>query len=75
MSGTLSVGYSSGMKSCLGLLAVLTVFILVVGGGGLIWYLSETAEFSRTDGSGVESAPPPKAIPRAEPPRPSGNAR
>ena len=36
----------------------LLVFTLVVGGGALIWYLSDTAEFSRsTDGA------PPKAIP------------
>lgn len=63
------------MKSCLGLLAVLTVFIVVVGGGALIWYLSETAEFSRKDAVGTETAAPPKAIPRAEPLRGPGNSR
>jgi hypothetical protein len=37
------------MKSCLGLLFVLLVFTVVVGGGALIWYLSDTAEFSRAN--------------------------
>lgn len=46
------------MKSCLGLLIVLLAFVLVIGGGAAIWYLSETAEFSRKGG-----APPPKAVP------------
>lgn len=36
------------MKSCFGTLLVLLVFALVVGGGALLWYLSATAEFSRT---------------------------
>jgi hypothetical protein len=45
------------MKSCLGLLFILLVFTLVVGGGGLIWYLSRSAEFSRKD------APAPRAVP------------
>lgn len=36
------------MKSCLGLLATLFVFTLVIGGGALVWYLGSTAEFSRT---------------------------
>lgn len=44
------------MKSCLGLLFTLLVFTVVVGGGAMIWYLSNTAEFSRQD-------TPPKAIP------------
>ena len=35
------------MKSCFGMLLALVLFILVIGGGGLIWYLSKTAEFSR----------------------------
>lgn len=37
------------MKSCFGLLFVLLVLIAVIGTGGLIWYLSATAEFSRKD--------------------------
>ena len=37
------------MKSFLGLLFALTIFVLVVGGGGLIWYLSTTSEFSRVE--------------------------
>jgi hypothetical protein len=52
------------MKSCLGLLFTLSVFTFVVGGGALIWYLSHSAEFSRTDGSpSAATANPPKAIP------------
>ena len=35
------------MKSCLGLLFTVLAFTVVVGGAGLIWYLSNTAEFSR----------------------------
>jgi len=49
--------YSVGMKSCFGMLLALVLFILVIGGGGLIWYLSETAEFSRTGEN------PPVAVP------------
>jgi flagellar basal body-associated protein FliL len=45
------------MKSCLGLLIVLFVFTIVVGGGALVWYLSDTAEFARND-----AAPAPKAV-------------
>jgi flagellar basal body-associated protein FliL len=45
------------MKSCFGLLLVLLVFTLVAGGGGLVWYLSHSAEFSRKD------APVPRAVP------------
>lgn len=37
------------MKSCLGLLITLLVFVIVIGGGGLIWYLSDTTEFTRKD--------------------------
>ena len=47
------------MKSCLGILIVFFSFVAVVGGGALVWYLSSTAEFSRT---GVVPAVP-KAIP------------
>ena len=35
------------MKSCLGILIVFFTFVAVVGGGVLIWYLSNTSEFSR----------------------------
>lgn len=51
-----------GMKSCLGMLLVLLAFIVVFGGGGLLWYLSETAEFSRKVPSQTTTAAPPKAI-------------
>ena len=47
------------MNSCLGMLLAILVFTVVVGGGGLIWYLSHTAEFSRTDAA----APAARAIP------------
>jgi hypothetical protein len=45
------------MKTCLGLLFTLVLFAVVLGSGGLIWYLSDTAEFSRSAGN------PPVAIP------------
>lgn len=45
------------MKSCFGMLLALVLFALVIGGGGLIWYLSETAEFSRAGDN------PPVAVP------------
>lgn len=51
------------MKSCLGLLITLLIFTFVVGGGALIWYLSDTAEFSRSGLAVAVPAPPPKAIP------------
>lgn len=37
------------MKSLLGLIFVLLVFVTVVGGGALLWYLSKNTEFSRKD--------------------------
>jgi hypothetical protein len=38
--------------------------MLVLGGGGLLWYLSETAEFSRAPNpSTALSKTPPKASP------------
>jgi flagellar basal body-associated protein FliL len=37
------------VRSCFGLIIVLLVFVLVVGGGGLIWHLSSNVEFSRKD--------------------------
>ncbi|MCB1130436.1 MAG: hypothetical protein KDN05_04855 [Verrucomicrobiae bacterium] len=44
------------MKSCFGLLILLFVIIGVIGGGGLIWYLSSNTEFTRADAA-------PKATP------------
>ena len=44
------------MKSCLGLFFTLLVFTLVVGGGALIWYLSDTSEFSRTTSAAAQPA-------------------
>jgi hypothetical protein len=37
------------MKSCLGMIFIILVFVAVIGGGALIWYLSDTAEISRKD--------------------------
>jgi len=37
------------VRSFFGMILVLLVFVMVVGGSGLIWYLSRTAEFSRVD--------------------------
>jgi hypothetical protein len=54
---TLERGNKPPVKSCLGLLFTLLVFAIVVGGGAVIWYLSDTAEFSRT-GNGAGAAPP-----------------
>ncbi len=53
------------MKSCLGLLFALFLFVAVVGGGAMIWYLSGTAEFSRTaaPASAAAKNAPPVAIP------------
>lgn len=61
--------YNPPMKSCLGLLFTLLVFVLVVGGGALIWYLSSTAEFTRNTTPPATSAAPPKASP-VRPPAP-----
>ncbi|MEO5916996.1 MAG: hypothetical protein ABIS50_22395 [Luteolibacter sp.] len=63
------------MKSCLGILLVFFTFVAVVGGGALIWYLSNTAEFSRKDAApaaapGASSSAIPKAkvaVPPAAP--------
>jgi hypothetical protein len=52
--------YIPPMKSCLGLLITLIIFTLVIGGGGLIWYLSSSSEFSR------DASPP---VPATEPQR------
>lgn len=37
------------MKSCFGLLLALGILIAVLGSGAAIWYLSDTAEFSRKE--------------------------
>jgi hypothetical protein len=37
------------MRSFLGMILALMVLLLAVGSSALIWYLSQTAEFSRTD--------------------------
>jgi hypothetical protein len=46
------------MKSFLTLVFVVLVLITVVGGGGLLFYLSHTTEFSRKDKrSGITAVP------------------
>jgi len=41
------------MKSCLSLIFVLVIFVAIVGGTALLWYLSRTTEFSRVDNPSV----------------------
>lgn len=51
------------MKSCLGILLVFFTLVAVIGGGALIWYLSNTAEWSRKGaGTGTTTDFPPKAL-------------
>lgn len=51
------------MKSCLAILLVFSTLVAVIGGGALIWYLSNTAEFTRKGAvTGTPSDFPPKAI-------------
>ncbi|MCF7675728.1 MAG: hypothetical protein K9N23_21355 [Akkermansiaceae bacterium] len=54
------------MKSCLSLLFVLLVLTVVVGTGGLLFYLSYTAEFSRKD-KAPQAKTAPATAPRAIP--------
>ncbi len=67
------------MKSCLGILLVFFTFVAVIGGGGLIYYLSHTAEFSRKDGAAAgkpanmipgTNIPAPATAPKASVPIP-----
>ncbi len=51
------------MKSCLGILLVFFTFVTVIGGGALIWYLSNTAEFSKKDASPTAATKPANMIP------------
>ncbi|MBK1817651.1 hypothetical protein JIN84_18675 [Luteolibacter yonseiensis] len=51
------------MKSCLGLLIVFSTFVAVVGGGVLIWFLSDTSEFSRKAQTPTPASAP--AVPAA----------
>ena len=56
------------MKSCLGLLLALTLFVAVIGGGGLIYYLSRTSEFTRTGDNRENPAPLAIPMPQTKPP-------
>jgi flagellar basal body-associated protein FliL len=49
LAATGGTRYQSRVRSFFGMLLVLLVFVLVVGGGGLIWHLSSNVEFSRKD--------------------------
>jgi hypothetical protein len=52
------------MKSCFALLLSLVASIAILGSGALLWYLSDTAEFTRqTKPPAPTSAMPPKATP------------
>ena len=62
------------MKSCLGILLVFFTFVSVIGGGGLIYYLSSTAEFSRKQTPAAPAMPAP-AIPKAKVAIPSNALR
>ena len=44
------------MKSCLGLLLVLFLCVVVVGGAAFVFYLSQSAEFSRKDAGAPPAA-------------------
>lgn len=37
------------MKSCLGMIIAMLAATTVIGGGGLLWYLSYSAQFSRVE--------------------------
>ena len=49
------------MKSFVSMLFTLLVFTLVVGGAAMIWYLSDTAEFSRVDSKPAPGGTHPEA--------------
>lgn len=51
------------MKSCLGLLILLFVFVGAIGGGSVLWYLSSTTEISRVDDA-PKAAPAPRPAQR-----------
>ncbi|MGD7653190.1 MAG: hypothetical protein ACQCXQ_08245 [Verrucomicrobiales bacterium] len=48
------------MRSCLGLLGSLFILTLVIGGGAVLFYLSSTSEFSRTDEAPATAETPAK---------------
>lgn len=59
------------VKSFLSLTFVLLVFLVIVVGGGLLWYLSDTTEFSRKDTPPSRPAAPAPAATPALPPTPA----
>ncbi len=48
------------MKSCIGILIIFLTFVVIVGGGALVWYLSTSADITRKV---VVPSLPPKAAP------------
>ncbi|MCW1925949.1 hypothetical protein OKA05_25545 [Luteolibacter arcticus] len=44
------------MKSCFGMFLTLIVLLAVIFSGAAIWYLSDTAEFTRKDAPAVPAA-------------------
>jgi hypothetical protein len=45
--------YPKAVRSFLTMMLVLLVFVLFVGGGALIWYMSSSVEFTRKDVPGA----------------------
>jgi hypothetical protein len=54
------------MKSCLGSLLLLFALITLLATGGIIWYLSNTAKFTRKDQPAETPATAPPASPSAQ---------
>ena len=58
------MGLNPPMKFFLGSIFTLLVFTVVIGGGALIWYLSETTEVSRNEAMpATPNAMPPQTAP------------
>jgi uncharacterized membrane protein (DUF4010 family) len=36
-------------NGCFSLLLLLIAFVAIIGGGAVLWYLSDTAEFAKTE--------------------------
>lgn len=46
------------MKSCFGIIILASLLALIVGVGGLLYYLSSTSEFTRSDQTAAPAARP-----------------
>lgn len=51
------MGLNPSMKFFFGAIFTLLVFTVVIGGGALIWYLSQTTELSRNEAMPTTSKP------------------